>query len=143
MANESGPFIQAALICEKVLQEQDGAMSAIRIIDRIFFVAGEDGQPLNPRTPIMFLICLKSGEARANLPVEVRLEKPSGEQSQILQAHMLFEGEERGGNIVINAMFEADQQGLYWFDVLLDGTRITRMPLRAVFQPIPTTGSVG
>lgn len=30
-----GPFLSAALLCEKVLVEQDGIKSAIRIIDRV------------------------------------------------------------------------------------------------------------
>ncbi len=36
MAEEGGPFLQAAFICEKVLTEADGTVSAIRIIDRFF-----------------------------------------------------------------------------------------------------------
>jgi hypothetical protein len=29
-----GPYLNAALLCEKVLQERDGVLSIIRIIDR-------------------------------------------------------------------------------------------------------------
>jgi hypothetical protein len=54
MSNGDGPFLQTAVICEKVLQEQDGAVSAIRLIDRVFFIADPDGRPLNPQTPISF-----------------------------------------------------------------------------------------
>jgi hypothetical protein len=36
MPETDGPCLQTAVICEKVLQEQDGAVSAFRIIDRIF-----------------------------------------------------------------------------------------------------------
>jgi hypothetical protein len=30
-----GPYIGAAFLCEKILQEKDGVLSAIRIVDRI------------------------------------------------------------------------------------------------------------
>ena len=58
-------FLQSALICEKVLQEQDGVLSAIRIIDRIAFIMVLDGQLSSfPGRPATFLISLKSGAAR-------------------------------------------------------------------------------
>jgi hypothetical protein len=138
-----GPHLQAALICERVLQEQDGVVSAIRIIDRVFFILGGDGQPLSPRHPITFLISFKAGSARGRFTVEVRREKPSGEQGPGFEAPVFFEGEERGVNLVINAEFEPDQEGLYWFDVLFEGDRVTRIPLRAIYQPLPTARPPG
>lgn len=33
-----GPYVNAALICEKVLQETDGVLSVVRIIDRFTIV---------------------------------------------------------------------------------------------------------
>ncbi len=35
MSENSGPYLIAALLCEKVLQEKDGIISVIRMIDRI------------------------------------------------------------------------------------------------------------
>lgn len=133
----AGPFIQAAVICERVLTEPDGAVSAIRVIDRVYFASDPEGRPLMPRQPIWFLLALKSGSARGRYTLTIRREKPSGEQADVLQAPVLLEGEERGANIVVQAAFEPDQEGLYWFDVLFESERITRMPLRAVFQPLP------
>jgi hypothetical protein len=138
--NGDGPHLQSALVCERVLQEQDGVMSAIRIIDRIFFLLGPDGQPVDAAHPIIFLISFKSGSARGRYTVTVEREKPSGERSGSFQAPVLFEGEERGVNLVVNAQFEPDQDGLYWFDVLFEDQRVTRIPLRAVYQPLPTAG---
>lgn len=139
-----GPFLQTAMICERVLQEQDGVVSAIRVIDRIFFILGPDGQPLNPKHPITFLIMFKSGAARGRYSVQVEREQPSGHKSgPLFEAPVLCEGEERGVNLIVNATFEPEQEGLYWFDVLFEGKRITRIPLRAVFQPIPTVGPPG
>ena len=147
----NGPFLDSALVCEKVLQEQDGVVSAIRIIDRIYFVMGPDRQLLFPRQPITFLIIFKSGSARGRYAVQVRREQPSGEVSgPLFEPPVLFEGEDRGVNLVVNAMFEPDQEGLYRFDVLFvrpespeQSERITRIPLRAIFQPMATVGPPG
>jgi hypothetical protein len=132
-----GPFLQAALICERVISEADGAVSAIRIIDRVYFASDPEGRPLNPRHPVWFLITLKSGSARGRYTITVMREKPSGERAEVLRAPVLLEGEDRGANVVVQAAFEPDQEGLYWFDVAFEEQRITRMPLRAVFQPLP------
>ena len=140
MAEPGGPHLTAALLCERVLTEQDGALSAIRMIDRVFFVADPKGNLLQSQHPVTFLISLKSGSARGNYSIELRREKPSGEQSSLMQAPVFLEGEDRGASLVLNALFEPDQQGLYWFDVLFEGERATRIPLRAIFQRLPTAG---
>ena len=31
-----GPYLIAALICQKVLEEKDGVLSAVRIVDRLY-----------------------------------------------------------------------------------------------------------
>jgi hypothetical protein len=133
-----GPFLQAALICERLLTEQDGVLSMIRVVDRIFFVTDEDGNLINPRYPLVLLVTFKAGAARGNFNVEIRREKPSGEEGPVLSTSIYFEGEgDRGANLIVNVNFEPDQQGLYWFDVLFEAQRVTRIPLRAVFQRLP------
>ena len=139
--DNTGPHLQAALICERVLQEQDQVPSVIRIIDRIFFALGPDGELVQPQHPIFFFISFKAGSARGSFNVEIHREKPSGERALVLNAPVFFEGEERGVNVVVGTAFAPDQAGLYWFDVMFEGTLVTRIPLRAVFQPQPTVGS--
>ena len=51
---------------------------------------------------------------------------------------MLFEGEDRGSNLIIQTGFEFDAEGLYWFDVALDGHRVTRIPFRMLYQLVST-----
>ncbi len=136
--NGDGPHLQTAVFCERVLQEQDGVVSAIRLVDRIYFVTDESGQPMQREQPITLLITFKSGTARGIYTISVRREKPSGEEGPVLEAPVFFEGEERGINLIVPTAFAPDQQGLYWFDVLFEGERATRIPLRAVYQPLPT-----
>ena len=47
---------------------------------------------------------------------------------------LLFEGEERGVQIFVNLNMQVTEEGLYWFDVLLEGATITRVPLRVIYQ---------
>lgn len=143
MIDPDGPFLQAALICERLLTEQDGVVSAIRVIDRVFFVTDDDGRPVQPRHLCVLLLSFKAGSARGSFNVEIRREKPSSEQSTVLSAPIYFEGDgDRGANLIVNMSFEPDEPGLYWFDVLFEGNRVTRIPLRAIFQrPAQTQGA--
>lgn len=141
MIDTEGPFLQAALICDRVLQEQDGTLSAIRIIDRVLRLVGDPDSDLEPfQQQIWLLIAFKSGAARGRFQVTIQVEKPSGEAGPQVKLPVHFEGEDRGVNIVLPTLFEADMEGLYWFDVNFSGTRVTRMPLRVVYQPQPQPG---
>jgi len=60
-----GPFLQIAVFCEKVLDEKDGVVSAIRIIERLKFSASGEGAPekMPPMNiPIVLLVRFKSGD---------------------------------------------------------------------------------
>jgi hypothetical protein len=135
-----GPFLQTAVICERVLQEADGVISAIRIIDRVTFVLGPDGEPVQPQHPIFILVSFKSGVAQGSHQVTIQRCDPDGTNAQVLTASPFFEGLDRGINMVIGAAFAPSAAGLYWYDVYFEDERITRIPLRAVYQPLPTAG---
>lgn len=134
-----GPFLTAAFFCERVLQEQDGVLSAIRMVDRVFFLTDEDGQLVEPLHRLTLLITFKSGKAQGSLSVRVEQEKPSTERGTPAELSVFFEGGERGVNLVIPTEFRPEYAGLHWFDVFVEERRATRIPLRAVFQRMPRT----
>ncbi len=138
----SGPYLIAAVICEKVLQEKDETLSIIRMIDRFIVTVSAHGSPESlPPIPFNFavLISLKSGKARGRNTVKLRIESPSGLKLPDQLLPVLFEGEDRGVNLILNLNLVIDQEGVYWFDVLLEEQLLTRMPLRTVYQRIGTS----
>ena len=147
MPFDSGPYLSAAVLCEKVLTEADGVKSAIRIIDRINHspAVAETAAPMAPfDIQLSLLLKFKSGSARGPMSLEVRFTKPSGESPTPVQQTVNFEGEDdRGIDIVAGLRLKVDQAGLHWFDVYLEGERVTRVPLRVVYLPqiAPRTGS--
>lgn len=140
MPFERGPFLSAAFLCEKVLVEQDGVKSAIRIIDRVTHqVAGlNPPQQMQPFTYQMTLFLrFKSGEARGPHSLRITLIKPSGESPAPTQRVIHFEGEDdRGNDIIGNMNLSLDMPGLYWFEVHLDDERITKVPFRVIYVPV-------
>ena len=134
-----GPHLQTAILCEKVLVEQDGVKSAIRMFDRHIRTATGPTPPMEMEPYTMeasLLLTFKSGSARGTYQLQVNLQKPSGESIQPVNSAINFEGEDdRGTDIVANVALELDMTGLYWFDIYLNGTRVTRVPMRIVYLP--------
>src|SRR5919199_274808 len=97
-----GPYVQAATFCEKVLMEQDGTPSLIRVIDRI--IASAPGGPAElPEGMILqttLAVFLKPDDARGRHPVTVRPQLPSGVYLDEQNFDATFEGDERGFNLI-------------------------------------------
>ena len=57
----SGPHLAAALLCEKVLQEKDGVLSFIRVVDRF---GVQEPQPGKAPEPIQatLVVTFKAGD---------------------------------------------------------------------------------
>lgn len=141
-----GPFIQVAAFCERVLQEQDGVLSAIRIIDRIIQTVQAAGTQAPDQMPqlkfdMFVVVCFKSGDFRGKKDVKIIPKSPSGQILQGFSAPMLFEGDERGVNVVLRYSLDIKEEGLYWFDVELDGEVVTKMPLRVIYQKLQMTST--
>jgi hypothetical protein len=134
-----GPYVAMAVICERVLEDKFGNLSAIQMLDRIT-VTGFPGAPADkmPSVPVKvtMLIGLRAGGAKGRRALKLQPETPAGTTLPELIMPVLFEGDERSANLIIDVPFTAELEGLYWFDVLLDERRLTRIPLRIVYRPV-------
>ena len=140
---EDGPFLQAAVFCERVLLEQDGVASIIRIVDRLVSQAvGPDPPEKMPllQTQISLFICLKSGFAKGSYYINVEGTSPTGRRINIGSFPVLLEGDDRGVNIAGMADLRVDEEGLYWFDIRFEKRFLTRIPLRIVYQRVRIGG---
>ena len=57
-------------------------------------------------------------------------------RSWTVAPNVVFEGEDRGTNLILTLNIVVDQEGVYWFDVLLEDELLTRIPLRILYQRI-------
>jgi hypothetical protein len=139
MVSKTGPYLQAALLCERVMEEKDGVLSAIRIIDRLIHTAMGPATPatMAPLTYAMTtLIILKSGGARGTVQVRIEMEEPSGITTAGPSMTALMEGEDRGQNLIMAMQMTFKETGLYWFNVYVDDQLVTKMPFRVVYTRI-------
>lgn len=142
MPFERGPYLSAAFLCEKVLVEQDGVKSAIRIFDRTTHgVAGPSPpQQMEPFNYNLFLFLrFKSGEARGPMQLRITLIRPSGESPPPRIQQIYFEGEDdRGVDIVARMLIQVTMPGVHWFLVELDDQVVTKIPWRVICTPTIT-----
>ncbi len=137
-APPGGPYVQHAFFCENILREGN-VSSFIRQIDRLTITtSGPDAPADMPSTNYSAHVALgfKSGGARGSYEAKIIREHPSGirDSQPLLSIALLFEGDDRGSGLAgpVNMTFE--EPGLYWFDVFLDETLMTRIPFRVIYQ---------
>jgi hypothetical protein len=139
MPVSGGPYLLAALFCERVLTETNGIMSFIRIVDK-WTVTGPDAtmQPTVIQTTLVIL--LKSGVHRGPIRVTITPTSPAGVIMAGITLPAVLEGDDDRGVAVIAPMaFPVQEWGLFWFEVAVDGASFTNVPLRVVYQQsIPT-----
>lgn len=138
---ETGPYLQIAAFCERILREGDGVLSLIRVVDRITHqVAGPDAPRDMPeiRYPLTLAIVLKSGRARGRHELSITPQLPSGELLQPMAMTVQLEGENRGVSVVNVIDIPYRQEGLYWFTIAFDGQTLTRLPLEIRYSRLVT-----
>lgn len=145
---ERGPYLAAAVLCERVLTEADQVNSLIRIVDRVIITGSGPEPPTDMPSMLhnLFLfVSFKSGSARGAKELMIRIQKPSGDSPAAQRVPVNFEGEDdRGTNLIAQMALQLDVVGLWWFDISLDDTPVTRLPLRVIYlrqtTPPPSPG---
>lgn len=132
-----------AVLCETVIEGKDGVLSLIRIIDRTTVTASGPNAPEKmPPTPINAWLVLgfKAGFVKGSYPVKIKPSDPDGKPLPEVTVPMQLEGDDRGQNVVLQVNMVAEQEGLYWFSIVLGDRLITRIPFRLVYQQISIRG---
>ena len=141
MSAEGGPYIQAACVCNMVIEDKTGAFSLIRVVDTVTHtVSGPNPPDEMPPMPFegKLVLMLKSGRAVGRHNLTIVPELPSGETQDPITMTVHFEGEEKGQNIVTNLRFVFAQEGLYWFNIYLGETKLTAIPFRVRYNRLTT-----
>jgi hypothetical protein len=146
MDSPGGPYLNAALLCEKVLIERDGVITAVRLVDRVIVMAVSSGVPVPENLPpssvsFHLLIVLKSGVFKGSAPIKLVIHTPSDKEIGESSTDAFFEGDDRGINLISPLQFQVSEDGLYWISVYCAGELKTRVPLRVVYQRV-SQGSI-
>jgi hypothetical protein len=133
----SGPFLTAALFCDQIVEDKDGSLSCIRIIDTVNITldptAPKDMPSETNRIPVVTrgLVAFRGdGGRRKRYNLRLVMESPSGKSGTVLEQEIQFSGEAHGGaNFNFTCTIAVKKGGLFWLRVLLDEKDVTRVPL--------------
>jgi hypothetical protein len=143
---KGGPHLAAALFCERIIEDKDdGALSAIRIIDQINIEIEAGAPPDFPsetnRIPVSMqaLLMFKTGDSPGNHTVRLVMESPSGKSQEVLERTIPFTQPPHGGaNIRNNIFIGVKAGGLFRLHVYVDGKHIAHMPLEISVRRLPS-----
>lgn len=135
MEQPLAPSLRIAALCERVLEEKDGALSLIRLVDRLVITAEGTNVPRElppgqvPLTAIMSWINgLGSYEAK------IRVDFPDGNSFESITMPFLLDSLDKIQNLVMRLVFPVRRQGIYWFNFMLGDEVKSRLPLRVIYQ---------
>ncbi len=131
-----GPYVQAALLCERVVQESGGRVTIIRLIDRVVAPAVVNlGQIPQTIVSCQAVVILKTGSRPGNYKLRLLLKSPNNISLREFSLPIVLPNEEdQGVNVVMPVQFAANEEGVYWFEVRLDNEELplTKTSLRLV-----------
>lgn len=148
----TGPYLTMAVICEKVLVEQGGGISVIRITDTINQSAAGPEPPVEMppfiADNLTMVVVLRAGQAQGRFGVKIRPEAPGGFQLPSLEQAIQLVGGPWGASVIVPLVLPVAQEGVFWFDVFLTGPSqpeilLTRVPLEVIYQPQASTSAAG
>jgi hypothetical protein len=116
-------------MCEKVLVEKDDSISIVRIADKFEYEMIGAPQGVRPLIPIQGLVRLTSGAVTGEHIIKVVGENPAGSRRELYQQPLNFLGKDHTQNFIMNITLGAQDDGLYWFDILFDDELLGRVPL--------------
>src|SRR5690348_2104133 len=130
-----GPHVAVATLCDRVLHEQDGALSLIRIVDR-FTISGATEQMPPAQVQTTLVIVFRTGAlAVGAYMIKIRLIHPNAAASLVTEHRAFFDGrEEASVNLIASLNLMLKEEGLYWIDVLFEDALVTRIPMRVLYQ---------
>ena len=132
------PLVAVACFCENVLEEQDGVVSAIRIVDTYIIPPLPEGIEIPPdavRGVILLkgLVSFKSGDFVGPGIIHLMMHRTTGEVARLSPPEgfpVELKGGEHGANLKLQIPLGVKNFGLFWFDVLWGDELLTRIPLR-------------
>jgi hypothetical protein len=138
------PYLIAAFFCERILKEEDGVLSAIRIVDVFNVHVPKENPPDSiPAIQLTMMTIFKSEEP-ATYSLTFEILSPSGQKYRGGQSAMMsLEGKEKGANLILHFPVAANEYGLYWIDLFIDEERITRVPFKIQLAPNDVIPKVG
>jgi hypothetical protein len=134
------PWVAVGTICENLLEDKDGVLSVIRMVDRFNVPkppAEWDGK--NPlHLPLKGVVGFRSGDVKGKRTIRIFGTSPRGKRTKLYELEVEFLGKDIGVQIKVNILFGFVTEGTHWLDVYVEKWLATRIPVTIVFESTNT-----
>lgn len=145
------PQLRAALLCDSVLEEKDGTISAIRIIDQIHLVMPQMDEDAFGALAISALISVYASDAtRGRHRLSIRQRGLDGALSEVKREYEIAIGEKSAAmNLILKMNVLVKTFGVHRLEVFWDDEHLATIPFTLVeaaetpsaSPPVPPTPS--
>lgn len=132
-----GPYVITAALCDQALQDKDGSISLVRVIDKVTGHGVAEQMP-SFTANIVFVLILTAGEAAGqSFTVNLQMNGPSGEMYAGIELPVRFgDSPNARANLIVKLALQVASPGLHWVRVLLEDELLTRTPLLAEYDRV-------
>lgn len=131
------PIVTVATACEHTLQEQDGVLSLIRVVDQFTISTHIQGttipeklQNMEVAVALNVVICLKSGDYKGEGELSLKLALPDGTTRDFPEKWpFLMEGGEKGVNVRLSFGLSSKHVGLTWMEIYWNSEYLSKFPI--------------
>jgi len=129
------PSLRISVLCEKVLEEKDGSLSLIRLIDRLVITAEGTDVPKKLPTGQIALTALMSWiNGLGNYEARIRIDFPDGNSFDSPTLPFYLDSLDKVHNQIVRLVIPVKCQGVYWFNFMLGDEIKSKIPLRVIYQ---------
>jgi len=128
------PLVAVAQFCEKTLEEKDGVLTLVRLIDTLWVhplpptLTASETTALVAETTLV--ITLRSGSISGPQHIDLIGRSPSGRGTIKRGFDFDLLGESHGQTVIFRIGMAVNEMGLFWFDVVWNNEVLTSVPLR-------------
>lgn len=132
------PYLKLGAICERVLQEKDGVLSIIRMVDQFTLtVAGKEPPDQLPEGEALLTIVMSWVGGLGRHEAVFNIVSPSGEaQPSPRSWSFTLDAINRGHNIIVTLPVKIRREGIYWIEFILNGQVKSRIPFQIQYEPL-------
>lgn len=132
------PYLKLGAICERVLQEKDGVLSIIRMVDQFTLtVAGKEPPDQLPEGEALLTIVMSWVGGLGRHEAVFNIVSPGGEaQPSPRSWSFTLDAINRGHNIIVTLPVKIRREGIYWIEFILNGQVKSRIPFQIRYEPL-------
>ena len=130
------PYLKLGTICERVLQETDGVLSLIRIVDTFTItITGKEPPERLPSGSKLLTILMSWVGGLGSHEAAFNIISPGGETQRSPRSwSFTLNAINQGHNIIVTLPVRIAKQGVYWIEFILNDQVKSRIPFQVLYE---------